>query len=112
MIIGLKLKIRLISSETMLKHDCIYKRCLMTFDKSCLKRMKLSINIIGRFTEKVTMTYFFICPLRGGGGRAEGTCPLQVKNIFYALPPDFFFTCSLTYLCSIIFLSNSKIDKL
>ena len=59
----------------------------MTFDKSCLKRMKLSalvvrfnilflqnlsINIIGRFTEKGTITYFFICPLSGGGGGGGG----------------------------------------
>ena len=30
-----------VSSVTMLKHNIIYKRCLVTFNKSCLKRLKL-----------------------------------------------------------------------
>ena len=41
-IIGIKLKIRIMSSVSMLKHNIIYKRCLVIFNQSCLKRLKLS----------------------------------------------------------------------
>ena len=41
-IIILKLKIRIMTSVTMLKHTIIYKRRLVIFNKSCLKRLKLS----------------------------------------------------------------------
>ena len=40
--IGIKLKIRIMSSVTMLKHNIIYKRYLVIFKKSCLKRLKSS----------------------------------------------------------------------
>ena len=32
------------SSVTMLKHKIFYKRCLVIFNKSCLKHMKLSVQ--------------------------------------------------------------------
>ena len=44
-IIGLKLKIRIMSSVTMLKHNIIYKWCLVKYNKSCLKCLKLSAQI-------------------------------------------------------------------
>ena len=34
-ILALKLKIRIMSIVTMLKHNIIYKRCLVIFNKSC-----------------------------------------------------------------------------
>ena len=41
-IIGLKLKIIIMSSVTISKHNIIYKRCLGKFTKSRLKCLKLS----------------------------------------------------------------------
>ena len=40
---GIKLNIRIMSTITMLKHNIIYKRCLVVITfKSCLKHLKLS----------------------------------------------------------------------
>ena len=44
-IIGPKLKVRIMSSVTMLKHNVIYKRFLVIYIKSCRKRLKLSAQI-------------------------------------------------------------------
>ena len=43
---GLKLMIRIMSSVTMLKHDIIYKRCYVKYNKSCLKGLKLSTLVL------------------------------------------------------------------
>ena len=47
--IGLKLKIRIMSSVTMIKHSIISKRCLVIFNISCLKRLKLSTQYASQF---------------------------------------------------------------
>ena len=38
----IKDKIRIVSSVTMLKHNIIFKWCLVKYNKSCLKCLKLS----------------------------------------------------------------------
>ena len=42
---GLKLKIIIMSSVTMLKHNIIYKRCFVIYNKSCLERLKMSVQV-------------------------------------------------------------------
>ena len=45
-IICIKIKIRIMSSVNMLKHNIIYKRCLVILNKLCLKRLKLSSQLL------------------------------------------------------------------
>ena len=62
-IIGLKLESKNMSSATMLKHNIVYKRCLVKSTKSCLKRLKLSalFMLIFRYKEKIIwiVTWFW-----------------------------------------------------
>ena len=52
LIIGIKLKIRIMSSVTSVKYNIIYKRCLIViFKKSCLKRLKLSDQCARKCTQ-------------------------------------------------------------
>ena len=46
------------SSVTMLKHDIIYKKCLVIINNSCLRRLKLSAQVNAEVT-------FFVSPIGG-----------------------------------------------